>query len=63
MDGIAPNGMAPVAIGWRDLSAWCDLTGNVLEPWEARLIVRLSSVRAQIAGENDGKPDGNSNDG
>ena len=56
LDGCVPTGMAPLSIGWRDLSAWCDLTGEGLEPWEARLIVRLASLRCAIIGElNDRK--------
>ncbi len=31
------------AIGWRDLTAWQEVMGIELEPWEARLIRRLSS--------------------
>lgn len=43
--------MAPVTISWRDIAAWCDLTGERLLPWEARLIIRLSVMRATVANE------------
>ncbi|WP_347513823.1 hypothetical protein [Mesorhizobium sp. CAU 1741] len=38
-------------IGWRDLQAWRDMTSEAIEPWEARLIVRLSNLQARIASE------------
>lgn len=37
-----PGGMAPAPIGWRDITAWQDLTGVELLPWEARVLRRLS---------------------
>lgn len=51
MAGVKPDGMAPSAIGWGDLVAWCQLTGERPEPWESRLLMRLSHLRAQIAAE------------
>lgn len=37
-----PTGMGSGPIGWRDMEAWSSLTGSGLQPWEARLIRRLS---------------------
>lgn len=54
--GIAPNGMAPIAIGWRDLAAWSDLTGERLRPWEVRLLIRLSMLCAEIDSERQDSP-------
>jgi hypothetical protein len=51
LDGVSPNGMAPASIGWRDILAWCELTGERLEAWEARLLVRLASLRTDILSE------------
>ncbi|MEI9804102.1 MAG: hypothetical protein WDN48_06060 [Pseudolabrys sp.] len=51
LEGVSPNGMVPTAIGWCDLVAWCELTGEAPEPWEARLLVRLASLRAAILSE------------
>jgi hypothetical protein len=50
-DGVAENGMAPAGVSWVDLSAWCRVTGELLEPWEARLLVRLGALRAAILAE------------
>lgn len=49
--GVAANGMSPVQIAWRDLVDWSDLTGNALEPWEARALVTLGVVRMNIQSE------------
>ena len=49
--GVSPNGMVMTAIGWRDLAAWCDMTGTPLHPWEARLLIDLSSRRFAILSE------------
>lgn len=49
--GIASNGMGPAQITWRDVAAWTWLTGNVLEPWEARCLVQLGLVRASVVSE------------
>ena len=57
LDGCPANGMVPVSIGWCDLSAWCELTGERLEPWEARLILRLSSLRSGIIAEVNDRQD------
>jgi hypothetical protein len=49
--GCAANGFTPRMIGWRDLADWCALTGNVLEPWEARALLALSNKRIEIVSE------------
>lgn len=45
------GGMGPVTVTWVDLRAWRELTGEAVEPWEAKLILRLSTMRANIEGE------------
>lgn len=37
-------GMGVVPISWREMDAWCSRTGVDLDPWEARLIRRLSAA-------------------
>lgn len=41
---VAAGAMGPVPIGWQDMAAWERLTGNELDPWEARTIRRLSQA-------------------
>lgn len=50
-DGIALNGMAPAVITWVDVGEWSRLTGREVEPWEARTLVRLGTVRAIVESE------------
>lgn len=45
---IGPTNSEGGSIGWRDLEAWCGLTGITLDPWEARLIKRLSAEYASM---------------
>lgn len=45
---IGPTVADGAAIGWRDLGAWMQITGIELEPWEARLIRRLSQEYASM---------------
>lgn len=40
---VLPAGMSIGKIEWRDIAAWQDVTGIELEPWEARMIRRLSA--------------------
>lgn len=40
---IVAAGMGAGPIGWRDITAWQEVTGFTLEPWEARLIRKLST--------------------
>lgn len=35
-------GMGEGRLSWREIDAWCSRTGIDLDPWEARLIRRLS---------------------
>jgi hypothetical protein len=58
LEGVPPNGMAVTAIGWRDLTSWRELTGETLQHWEARLLVRLGVLRADILSEPAPKPPG-----
>lgn len=51
MEGASGGGMGPATITWTDLAAWGDLTGEAQEPWECRLLMRLSVLRAEIASE------------
>jgi hypothetical protein len=37
-------GMGAVPLSWGEINAWCDRTAVDLEPWEARLIRRLSAA-------------------
>lgn len=48
MDGVASNGMGPRQIAWQDLAAWCAITGTDIDPWEARVLLALSTQRAVI---------------
>lgn len=43
---VTYSAMGSSPIGWPDLAAWQDLTGIELEPWEARLLRRLSGCYA-----------------
>lgn len=43
--------MGPIFVTWQDIRAWCDMTGEEPRPWESRLILRLSVMRANIEGE------------
>ncbi len=38
--------MGPPMVGWTDVASWSVLLGVALEPWEARLLVRLGTARA-----------------
>lgn len=41
--GIVENGgMGPVPLSWTAIAAWQRVTGVTLQPWEARLIRKLS---------------------
>lgn len=55
LNGCPATGMGPATIGWRDLVAWKDLTGEHVKYWEARLMIRLSVMRANIEGEDRAK--------
>jgi hypothetical protein len=51
---VENTGMGSAPIGWITLRAWQDLTGTPLQPWEARLIRKLSSlfISARSEGED-----------
>lgn len=49
--GLSSSGMGPPLVTWESLAAWCALTGNVLEPWHAKCLVRLGIARANIESE------------
>lgn len=50
MNGVTP-GFGPSQVTWGDLAAWAALTGELLEAWEARTVVRLGALRASILSE------------
>lgn len=37
-------GMGTVPLSWREIDAWSNCTRVILQPWEARLIRKLSSA-------------------
>ncbi|OFX06350.1 MAG: hypothetical protein A3E78_11675 [Alphaproteobacteria bacterium RIFCSPHIGHO2_12_FULL_63_12] len=47
-NGCGSNGWGPAEITWRDLSAWSELTGNFLEPWECAALMQLSASYVRI---------------
>jgi hypothetical protein len=51
VQGVGSNGFGPALITWESLRAWCGLTGERLQSWEARALVRLGYARAAIEGE------------
>jgi hypothetical protein len=61
MDVLAGQeaGFGPATVTWEGLAAWCALTGETPEPWEARTLVRLGVLRANILSEE--KPGDRSN--
>jgi hypothetical protein len=46
--GLAATGMAPSRLTWPDVAAWSQLMGVKIEPWEARVLIRLGYERAFI---------------
>lgn len=36
-------GMGAAPLSWREIDAWCNRTGVDLDPWEARLLRKLSA--------------------
>jgi len=51
LGGSSGGGSGPAIIAWVDVKAWSEMTGEVVEPWEVRLMMRLSTLRAEIEGE------------
>lgn len=39
---VAANGMGSAPLGWAEIAAWQEMTGNDLNAWEARTLRRLS---------------------
>ena len=48
LSGVASNGFAPAQLSWSELADWCALTGERIEAWEARALIRLSALRVSI---------------
>jgi hypothetical protein len=40
---ISAAGMGPVVLTWPELNAWVERTGVDLQPWESRMVRRLSA--------------------
>ncbi len=50
--GVVHNGMAEPTVTWEALRAWqiaCDI--GPIEPWEAKVLVALGSMRARVMSE------------
>jgi hypothetical protein len=58
LNGCPANGMTAVTISWRDIAAWCAMTGERPTAAEARLLLRLSVLRANIESEDKAAPAG-----
>lgn len=52
--GMDGNGWGPQVVTWEGLHAWSAMTGTNLDPWEAKLMIRLGSLRARILSEQSG---------
>lgn len=46
--GRGSNGFGPNPISWPDLQAWSALTGSVVTPFEARVIMQIDRVWLDI---------------
>lgn len=55
---IQPGGIGLARIGWGEIAAWCAQVHVALQPWEARLLRRLSGdyLAAQHAAEDPACP-------
>lgn len=42
ISGVAPNGMGSIAVSWRDIQAWAQLTARSLAPWETRAVFAMA---------------------
>lgn len=49
--GLEQNGMGPVTVSWQSLECWCSQMRVEIEPWEARALVWLGTIRANIQSE------------
>jgi hypothetical protein len=47
------GGFGPACVTWSDIGWWAQLTGEMIDPIEARLIIRLANLRERIASEDD----------
>ena len=54
--GLAVSGMAPPVVTWEGLAAWRAQMDITLEPWEARAVMRMSCLRANVLSEEKPKP-------
>lgn len=48
ISGVAPNGMGPSQVTWRDVLAWSQLTGEQPSAFEVRVILGLSGKRVEV---------------
>lgn len=52
---VMPGGFGPSAATWDNIRSWALLMRVVLEPWEARMLARLSIIRANVLSAETGK--------
>lgn len=43
--------MGHVTVSWRDIKAWAELTEEIVQRWEAELLVKLGMLRAHVLSE------------
>ncbi len=55
IEGTEGNGFGAPRTGWLVLAAWSDLSRTLLEPWEARALVKIGNVFASVHNEDIGK--------
>jgi hypothetical protein len=59
---VTPGGFGPAMATWDNIRSWSILMRVVLEPWEARMLARLSVIRANVLSaeekKNQKKPKG-----
>lgn len=54
--GMAAGGMSYPRITWEGLRAWSSLMQIEIEPWEAELMISLSTIRAGVHAETKPPP-------
>lgn len=54
--GVAVGGFGPAVVTWGDIGWWSMLMRITLEPWEARTLVQLSVIRANVLTAETKKP-------
>lgn len=47
-DGLDSGGWGPPVVTWQSLAAWSQLTGVILQPREACILVQLGAARAAV---------------